>query len=66
MTTSTATPVTAPPIRQVIERAHPAARRQATAAATAATQTTNTSIAPGSRGSEPEPKPCITAIGQQA
>ena len=66
ITTSTAAPATAPPIRQVTERAHPAARRQATAATTAAMQRTNTSIAPGSRGSEPEPRPWSTAIGQQA
>jgi hypothetical protein len=66
ITTSTAAPATAPPSRQDTERAHPAARRQATAAVTAAVQTTNTSIAPGRRGSEPEPKPWTTAMGQQA
>ena len=48
--TSTAIPATPPLMRQVTERAHPAARRQATAAATAAVHTTKTSIAPGSRG----------------
>ena len=66
ITISTAAPATAPPSRQVTERAHPAARRQATAAATAAVQRTNTIIAPGSRASEPEPRPWSTAIGQQA
>jgi hypothetical protein len=66
ITSRTAAPATAPPSRQLTERARPAARRHATAAATEPVHTTNTSVAPGRRASDPEPRPWTTAIGQQA